>query len=47
MSDIRSLLENLDRIDEAQNHEFLNTIVDRYAGRHDSRRFSCYGKSSL
>jgi peptidoglycan hydrolase-like protein with peptidoglycan-binding domain len=31
MSDIRSLLENLDRIDEAQNHEFLNTIVNRYA----------------
>jgi len=31
MSDIRNLLESLDRLDEAQQHDFLDEIVDKYA----------------
>lgn len=31
MSDIRTLLNKIEKINEAQNHEFLNAIVDKYA----------------
>ena len=31
MSDIRSILNKLEQINEAQNHQFLNDVVDKYA----------------
>jgi len=31
MNDIRKLLESVDKLNESQNHDFLNTIVDKYA----------------